>query len=200
MNVLVVSAHPKTESFIRTLRDTAIEEMVAQGHEVKVFDLHEDNFNPVLSSYERQNHAAPLAPKLDRIADLVPYIDALKWCNALVLVYPTWWSGQPAILKGWFDRVLVNEVAWTLPEGSNRIRPHLTHIKRLVVVTAHGSSKFINALEGESGKRTALRSLRLMLHWRARSRWIAFYGLDNKEDVERDTMIRSLRRRIRRAL
>lgn len=200
MNVLVISAHPKHNSLIRTLRDVAIDEMTASGHNVKVFDLYDDNFNPVLSAFERQNHAAPLEPKLGKIPDLVPYIDALKWCNALVLVYPTWWSGQPAILKGWFDRVLVNEVAWTMAQGKNRIRPHLTHVKRFVVVTAHGSSKFINALEGESGKRTAFRSIRLMFHWRARSRWIAFYGLDNSDVSDREKMIKRLRRRIRRAL
>ena len=200
MNVLVISAHPKNESLIRTLRDAAIEEMSAKGHDVKVFDLYDDQFNPVLSAFERQNHAAPLDPKLDKISDLVPYIDALKWCNALVLVYPTWWSGQPAILKGWFDRVLVNEVAWTMPEGKNRIRPHLTNIKRFVVITTHGSSKLINGLEGESGKRTVFRSIRLMFHWRTRSTWIAFYGLDNKGDADRAAMVTRLRRRIRRAV
>lgn len=200
MKVLVISAHPKSNCFTRTLRDAAIEEMKAKGHDVTVFDLYEDNFNPVLSAFERQNHAAPLAPKLKDIADLVPYIEALKWCDALVLVYPTWWSGQPAILKGWFDRVLVNEVAWTMPEGGNRIKPHLAHIKRFVVITGHGSSKFINALEGESGKRTAFRSVRLMFSWRARSSWIAFYGLDNEGDVKREQMVKRLRRRVRRAL
>lgn len=200
MNVLVVSAHPKSNCLTRTLRDAAIEEMAKKGHEVRVFDLYEDKFNPVLSAFERQNHAAPLEPKLGAISDLVPYIEALGWCDALVLAYPTWWSGQPAILKGWFDRVLVNEVAWTMPEGGNRIKPNLTHIKRFVVITAHGSSKLINGLEGESGKRTVFRSVRLMFNWRTRSTWIAFYGLDNKGDRERDQMVRRLRRRIRRAL
>lgn len=200
MNVLVISAHPNSNSFIHLLRDAAIEEIGKKGHEVRVFDLHQDSFDPVLTAFERQNHAAPLEPKLDKFADLIPYIDALRWCDALVLAYPTWWSGQPAILKGWFDRVFVNEVAWTLPEGKNRIRPHLTNIKRFVVITSHGSSKLINALEGESGKRTVFRSVRLMFHWRARSAWIAFYGLDNKDDDARVRMVKRLRRRIRRAL
>lgn len=200
MKVLVVSAHPKPDSFVHSLRDAAVEEMTRKGYEVKIFDLYHDNFNPVMSAFERQNHAAPLEPKHDKIPDLLPYIEALRWCDAFVLAYPTWWSGQPAILKGWFDRVLVNEVAWTLPEGKNRLRPHLTNVKRFVVITAHGSSKFINALEGESGKRTVFRSVRLMFHWRTRSSWIAFYGLDNKGDDKRAAMVMRLRRQIRRAL
>lgn len=200
MKVLIISAHPKSESFIHSLRLVVTEELVHQGHEVREHDLYEDKFNPVLTAYERQNHGAPLYPKIESYPELIPYVEDLKWCDALVLVYPTWWSGQPAIMKGWFDRVLVNEVAWTLPADSNRIRPLLTHIKRFVVVTSHGSSKFINALEGEGGKRTAFRSVRLMMNLRTRSSWIAFYGLDNKNDRQRAAMVTKARRRIRRAL
>jgi putative NADPH-quinone reductase len=117
-----------------------------------------------------------------------------------VLVYPTWWSGQPAILKGWIDRVLMNEVAWVLPEGAARIRPLLTNIRKVVVVTTHGSSKLVNSLQGESGKRTAFRSIRLMFNKRTRCHWIGLYGLDRIPHRKRDTLITNVRRRIRRAL
>ena len=49
------------------------------------------------------------------------YCDDLRWCDTLVFVYPTWWSGQPAMLTGWLDRVLVRGVAWELPDGASRI-------------------------------------------------------------------------------
>ena len=71
-----------------------------------------------------------------------------------MLVYPTWWSGQPAMLKGWIDRVWVAGVAWDLPPGANVLRARLRNVRRIVVVTTHGSSKLVNALEGEAGKRT----------------------------------------------
>jgi putative NADPH-quinone reductase len=102
------------------------------------------------------------------------------------------------MLKGWFDRVLMNGVAWVLPEGAARIRPLLTNVRRLVVVTTHGSSKFVNALEGESGKRTVFRSVRLMLHRRVRCEWIAMYGVDNATLKQREKFSSHVRRRVSR--
>jgi NAD(P)H dehydrogenase (quinone) len=198
MNVLVVYAHPHPLSLVGALRDIVLEELQFRAHEVRQHDLYAENFNPVMTGYERQNHSTAIAPKLKLMPELRSHIDDLQWCDALVLVYPTWWSGQPAILKGWFDRVFVNEVAWELPEGANRLQPRLTNIRRLVVVTTHGSSKLVNAIQGESGKRLVLRSVRLMMNWRTRTSWIALYGLDFRSEKYRQRMLNRVRRRIRR--
>ena len=200
MKVLVVSAHPSPSSFGSALTTEVIQQLHLDHHDVRHHDLCAEGFNPVLTSAERLNHRSSVTTRLEGIPDLRPHIDNLQWCEALVLVYPTWWSGQPAILKGWFDRVLVNEVAWTLPEGASRLKPGLTNIRRMIVVTTHGSSKFVNALEGESGKRTAFRSVRLMFHWNARSSWIAMYKLDRASSEEREAFKRRTRRRVHRAL
>ncbi len=200
MNVLVVYAHPEPESTVGRLRNAVLEELASLNHVVRQHDLYAEGFNPVMSAFERKNHSTALAPKLDFIPELRPYVENLLWCEAVVLVYPTWWSGQPAIMKGWIDRVFVNEVAWTLPEDANRLKPLLTNIRRLVVVTTHGSTKFVNAMEGESGKRTVFRSLRFMMHWRTRCTWIAFYGLDRIAVEKRDEVIVRARRRLRKAL
>ena len=200
MRTLVVYAHPSPDSLVSSLRDVTIDELKRNGHDVRQHDLYAEQFNPVMSGYERKNHSTALQPKLDLIPELRPHVEDLKWCEALVFVYPTWWSGQPAILKGWIDRTFVNEVAWEMPEGANRLRPRLGNIRRLVVVTTHGSSKLVNSIQGESGKRVMLRSVRLMLNWRARSTWIALYGLDFRSEKYREKMKQRVRRRIRRAL
>ena len=57
------------------------------------------------------------------------------------------------MLTGWLDRVLVRGVAWELPDGASRITPQLTNIRRLVAITSHGSSKLVNIVEGETGRR-----------------------------------------------
>ena len=133
-----------------------------------------------MTADERLSHAEPgVAPELQR------YADDLAWAEALVLVYPTWWSGQPAMLKGWIDRVWVAGVAWELPEGANLLRPRLHHVRRIVAVTTHGSSKLINALQGESGKRTVTRSIRTMCSKRTRTTWCALYGLDTIGEAKR---------------
>ena len=199
MNVLVVSAHPSSASFNVALAATVISTISELGHAVRHRDLYAENFDPVFSAYERLHHVGDVREKLETLATLKPHVEDLQWCESIVFVYPTWWSSQPAILKGWIDRILMNEVAWVLPEGAARIKPLLTQIRRIVVVTTHGSSKLVNALEGESGKRTMFRSVRLMMHRRIRCSWIAMYGLDNATDADRKRFTETVIRRTRRA-
>lgn len=199
MNVLVVSAHPSSASFNAALAATVISTISELGHVVRHRDLYAENFDPVFSAYERLHHVGDVSEKLETLATLKPHVEDLRWCESIVFVYPTWWSGQPAILKGWIDRILMNEVAWVLPEGAARIKPLLTQIRRIGVVTTHGSSKLVNALQGESGKRTMFRSVRLMMHRRTRCSWIAMYGLDNATDTDRQRFIETVIRRTRRA-
>ncbi|MEO1059692.1 MAG: NAD(P)H-dependent oxidoreductase, partial [Actinomycetota bacterium] len=115
-------------------------------------------------------------------------------CDTLVIVYPTWWSAQPAILKGWFDRVWISGVAWELPPGANRIRPLLHNIRRIVVITAHGSGRLTNLVEGRVGKRTIGRGLRAMCHPLARTQWTACYDMDRNSNEDRERFLRRLDR------
>ena len=73
------------------------------------------------------------------LARVEPHVARLRAAEALVLCFPTWWYGMPAILKGWFDRVWTNGVAFTLPEGGGAIRPALHNIRKFAVVTTYGS-------------------------------------------------------------
>ena len=93
------------------------------------------------------------------------------------------------MLKGWMDRVWASGVAWELPEGSNLVKPLLRDVRRLLIVTSHGSSKWVNILEGESGKRTIIRSLRAMCRRRVRTRWVAIYGIDTCSSAKRATFL-----------
>ena len=192
MRTLVVHCHPDPESFTATVRDRAIEALRERGDEVRLTDLYAIGFDPVLSKREQARHLEPGPdPSVaDHAADL-------QWCQQLVLVYPTWWSGQPAMLKGWFDRVLVKDVAFELPPDSNRIHAKLRNVKRIVAITTHGSSKFVNALEGEVGKRMVTRTLRAVCHPLARTRWIALYGIDTATDAEKAAFLERVGRRLR---
>ena len=161
-------------------------------------DLHAEGFDPAFSLYERLHHTGPPEEKIEQFPYLEPHVEALRWCEHLVLVYPTWWSGLPAMLKGWVDRTFMQGVAWELPEGANRIRPLLTNIGGVTVVTTHGSSKPVNMLEGEAGKRTVSRSMRLMFRRGARFRWLALYGVDSCTAEARAAFIRRVERKMTR--
>ena len=181
MKVYVVYCHPSATSFTAAARDRALAGLHSGGHDVRVTDLYADGFVPELSAWERTNHLSPPDTK----PEIATYAENLRWCEALVFVYPTWWAGQPAMLKGWIDRVWVAGVAYERPEGANRIRPLLQNIRRLVVITTHGSSKLINSLQGEVGKRIVNRSLRVLCSKKARTKWIARYSIDTTSDAQR---------------
>lgn len=180
MRVLVIHCHPDPASFVAAAHRRVLDGLGRAGHEVRDRDLYHEGFDPLFTADERARHLEPGAS-----ADLAGHVADLQWCEALVLVYPTWWSGQPAMLKGWFDRVWVRGVVWDLPDGANRLRPQLRNVRRIIAVTTHGSDKRTNALEGESGKRTITRSLRLMCHRRCRTSWWAFYDVDRSTDERR---------------
>ncbi|MFM8312634.1 MAG: NAD(P)H-dependent oxidoreductase [Ilumatobacteraceae bacterium] len=181
VRALLVHCHPSAGSTMSMARDRAAEAITGSGGEVRQIDLYEEGFDPVLSAWERRNHLADPSTK----PGIAAHAQLLEWCNTLVLTYPTWWSGQPAMLKGWFDRVWVQGIAYDLPAGSDRIRPRLRNIRRIVVVTSYGGPRWRNMLEGESGRRVVRRAMRAVCHPRCRTTWLGLYGTDGQADRRR---------------
>jgi putative NADPH-quinone reductase len=192
VKTLVVYCHPNPDSFLAAVNDRAVAALRDGGHEVRLRDLYAEGFDPAMSADERKAHREPGAP-----AGLEGYAEDLHWCEHLVLVYPTWWSGQPAVLKGWMDRVWVRGVAWEMPAGANRVHARLKNVRRVTAVTTHGSTKRINALEGEAGKRTVTRSLRALCHPLARTKWLAMYDLDRAGADAREKFLDRVARTLR---
>ncbi len=184
----VVVCHPVAGSYVHTVADAVVDGLRAGGRDVRVVDLYAEGFDPVLSREEwRARIDAPLVH---------PHAEHLRWCDELVLVYPTWFGAQPAMLKGWIDRVWAVGVAYDLPPGARTIHGLLRNIARITVVTTHGSGKRMNVLQGEPGKRVALRGLRVLCGITTRGRWIAFYGNDRAGDAERRAFLARVRRQL----
>ena len=198
MKVYVVFCHPVRTSLVGSAFDRTLAALHRAGHEVRSSDLYADGFVPELSLQDKQAHLTDYRTEPELRPDIARYVDQLRWCDALVFVYPTWWSGQPAMLKGWIDRVFVQGVAWELPEGANRLAPLLQHITRIVAVTTHGSPKYVNVIEGEAGKRVVTRSLRVLCSRWCRTRWIACYNVDRLDEVGRERFLRRVERRVAR--
>jgi putative NADPH-quinone reductase len=192
--VLVVYSHPDPASFCAHLRDRAVGVLHAAGHDVDLLDLYAEGFTPELSADERRTHRDPPSTK----PQLVEHARRLQRAEALVFVYPTWMGGQPAMLKGWFDRVWINGIAYELPAGASRILPLLRGIRRIAIVTTHGSSKRVNIIEGEPGKRVITRALRVLCHRFARTHWISLYGIDRATETDRAAFVARVERRLAR--
>src|SRR5215207_8833091 len=138
MRVLLVHAHPSPTSFSRALADTAEAALTGAGHTVTTVHLDDDGFRPAMSADERRAYESA-DPVLDPL--VARYADFVRTNEALVFVYPTWWAAQPAILKGWFDRVLVPGVAFDLDPATHGVRPRLRHVRHLIGITTYGSSR-----------------------------------------------------------
>ena len=193
MRALVVYCHPCEESLVAAARDAAVRGLEAGGHDVRLIDLYAEEFRPELAADEWRGHAEGV-----RDDDCEPHFEALRWAEAIVFVYPTWWGMQPAMLRGWLDRVWTTGVAYDITGDLTGIAGRLKHIRRLVVITTHGSSKLQNSLQGESGKRLVGRGLRVLCHPLARTRWIALYGVDACSDQERRDFLSRVERRLSR--
>ncbi|MEY3617982.1 MAG: hypothetical protein RL726_680 [Actinomycetota bacterium] len=190
MRVLVVHAHPDPDSFNHALMEVVVRGLRSAHHEVRVRDLYAENFDSRLTRDEKRDHLSPPNTK----PHLTEYFDELRWCDTLVFVHPMWWGAQPAILKGWIDRVWAHGVAWELPEGAKRLKPTLHNVRRIATFTTHGSPWRINALQGVPGKRIVNRSLRLICHPLCRTRWIALYDMDSGGSERRDRFLRRAER------
>lgn len=119
MNVLILFCHPEPASFNGALKDVAVAELQNGGHTVHVTDLYAEGFDPVekadhylnrcdpnwFSPTAEQRHASQEGSLPSQIKE---QIARLEWADLVVLQFPLWWHAQPAMLKGWFDRVFVN--------------------------------------------------------------------------------------------
>jgi len=181
MRALVVYCHPKEGSFASAVRDTVTSRLHAAGVEVRLRDLYGEGFQPVLTRHEWTEY-------LDCETNRLPvedHVRDLEWCDTLIFVYPTWWYGLPAMLKGWLDRVLLPDVAFLMPKAEGEtIRPGLHHIERLGVFTTCGASFWLTRYIGAPGKRTLLRGVGLLLAPRVRKVFAAHYLMDSAKRPE----------------
>lgn len=173
-------AHPNPNSFSAHLANRVRAGLASGGHDHRTIDLHAEGFRAAMSEEEWLLHRAPSTRK----PWVTSHADHLGWADAIVWVYPTWWSGPPAILKGWVDRVWTNGTAYDHTDTGLHPGP-LTHIRRMYVVTTHGSSRLVNLAEGEVGRKLIRRTLRALCGWRCRTTWMALYGIDRSKADDR---------------
>lgn len=156
MNILVISAHDDTKSYVAALHNSALGVLERAQHKVSVTDLYAQQFNPVASivdfktssgthanyMFEQQrsvNTGSGFSP------DLQAEIDKVKVADIIIIHFPLWWGGPPAILKGWFERVLAMGFAW---DSNNRYGKGLLKDKKVLLTVSVGDPKSYYSAEG----------------------------------------------------
>ncbi|WP_263144286.1 NAD(P)H-dependent oxidoreductase [Pseudomonas sp. RIT-PI-AD] len=97
--ILLVFGNPKSSSLCQALGEAYTQGARGRGHVVRQLKLGEMHFDPILrEGYDQSQELEP---------DLLEAQRQIHWAQHLVFVYPVWWGGPPALLKGFFDRVLL---------------------------------------------------------------------------------------------
>ncbi len=142
MQYLVVIAHPVKTSLCNALADHAVHTLRSAGHTVQIEHLYDQSFAAALTSAERASYYnGPFDASAVQTS-----IDRLTQAQGLVVVFPTWWFGMPAILKGWFDRVWAPGVAFDHAHDLGAITPRLTQLRTAIVITTVGSPWWVDKL------------------------------------------------------
>jgi len=162
MKVLIVFAHPEPRSLNGSLRDVAVSELEAEGHEVRVSDLYAQGWTSDIgrADFPQLPPGARLAPAAASkqafesgtlTADVKAEIEKLLWADVLILQFPLWWFSMPAILKGWVDRVFAYGFAYGVGEHSDKRwgdrygEGRLAGKRAMLIVTAGGWEEHYSA-------------------------------------------------------
>lgn len=179
MRALVVFAHPEPQCFGAAVRDRAVAQLEADGHEVEVSDLYAMGFNPVASADDFAVRRFPDRLFYDReqkftvgqdaiAADVRPELEKLLRCDLLVLAFPLWWFGMPAMLKGWVDRVFMSGAVYG--QGRRYDEGRLTGKRAMVLTTT-------NAWDAMLGPGGVLGHSDVVL-WHVQNGVLAYVGFD----------------------
>lgn len=131
MNHLIVYAHPNPESLNHAILDTTVNTLKKNGHEVVVRDLYALDFQPVLKPEDTEAMKAGHTPN-----DIKTEQEFISEADAITFIYPIWWTGLPAILKGYVDRVFAYGFAYA-PGEEGIIK--LLKGKKGLIINTHGT-------------------------------------------------------------
>jgi NAD(P)H dehydrogenase (quinone) len=174
MRVFVVYAHPLETSFNAALHARVLATLHTRGHEVDDCDLYGESFDPLLNREDLIVYS-DISVNRHRVAS---HVDRLLAANALVLIYPVWNEGFPAILKGFLDRVFLPGVSF-VKDRDGAVRPALLNINKLGAVCTYGAGRLATMIMGDPPRRVVKRLLRAMTGHHVRCDYLALYDMNH---------------------
>jgi len=132
MRHLIIYAHPNENSLNHHLLNTVVETLQSRDQEVIVRDLYKIGFDPVFSLDDMQGQ------RLGKVSDdIKTEQEHISWAEQITFIYPIWWTGLPAMMKGYIDRVFSYGFAYRYDQG---IQKGLLKGKKTVIINTHGKS------------------------------------------------------------
>lgn len=195
MRLLVIFSHPSSESFGAALFQMACRTLRAAGHELRCHDLYREGFNPVLPEEEWKIYLSQTQSIIDKHPD---HVEDLLWAEGLVIIYPTWYYGAPAMLKGWLERVWLPGVTFEISDGKQRRpKPKMNHIRLFVGITTSGSPWWWIKLIRDPGRSLWTRGLRILFNRRCRVKWLQLYNMNHTTEADRSAFLAKVERRLK---
>lgn len=188
MRVLYLYCHPLAESFHAAIRAKALDGLAAAGHEIDLLDLYAEGFDPVLSADERRRYH-DLARNQQ---GLEPYIARLKAANALVVQFPVWSFGPPAMLKGYFDRLILPGVAFDISDPAH-VKTMLGNLTRIAGITTYGRPRLRAIAVGDPPRKLVMRYLWAMSGFAAKVEYHALYHMNVASEAKRVAFMEKVR-------
>jgi NAD(P)H dehydrogenase (quinone) len=173
MRVLYVYCHPLPESFHGAILNEALAGLKLAGHEVDLLDLYAEGFDPVLSAAGRRDYHDTTRNR----TGLETYIARLQGCEALVLQFPTWCFGMPAMLKGYFDRLLLPGVSIDLTDPNN-VKPMLGNIRKIAGISTYGRQRWMALYMGDPSRVMVMKYMRRLTAGQATAEYHALYHMN----------------------
>jgi NAD(P)H dehydrogenase (quinone) len=179
MRVLVLYAHPVETSFNAALHAAVVDTLKGAGHAVDDCDLYAEDFDPRLTREERIGYHE-VGPNIEPVRG---YVERVLAAEAIVLSFPVWNFGYPAILKGFFDRVFLPGVSFDLtPEGG--VKPKLTRLKKVGAVCTYGGSRLRAIMAGDPPRKAVKRVLRAQSgRLTTPVIYLAYYGMNRATEA-----------------
>jgi putative NADPH-quinone reductase len=189
MRVFILHANPSNKSFGAALHERVIEALRSGHHEVDDCDLYAEGFNPVMSQKERENYHDTTA----NLAEIGPLAARLLAAQGLVLVYPVWNEGFPAIMKGFFDRVFIPGVSCKM-NADGSVTPSLEKLTKLAAVCTYGADRISTFLLGDPPRRVVKRLVRAMPGHSISCDYLAQYDMNHTTPHRRATFLNKVGR------
>jgi NAD(P)H dehydrogenase (quinone) len=193
MRVLYVYCHPLDDSFHAAIRKEALAGLQQAGHTLDLLDLYGEGFDPVLSARLRRDYHDPVRNR----ANNEIHVDRLMAANGLVIQFPTWSFGPPAMLKGWFDRLFGPGIALDLTNPA-QAKPMLLHIKRITGISTYGRPRWQAIMIGDPPRKIIKRYLPWFTGRNAKVRYYALYHMNTAGAARRGSFLARVRREMER--